>query len=355
MSTNTCEDTKNKLFVSPSQQDGIAAEAEALQLAYAADLIRESAMALRLPFSACAHAQMLMQRFYTQVSLRGHCAIWVVAAVLLVAAKVGDEARSVRHVANVVYDRLNVREGDAERVEHDGGWRRKGLEFYGAAGYDWKHEVILAERHLLKELGFRIEVELGHKFILVFVNTLRERSGAAGWRGGGGGWREVLQRAWNFANDALRLRVCVTEAAEVVACACVEMGLRKMGGGGVDGWEEVFGCNREDMRRVTKEIRMGYDMGTTEGRFVDYSLTEAFKKYHSGRGNGEKKVLDCGHLKDEKGNMAGRLEGAHMQGNDTKVDGVDKSKGMTSRMTELVDGRPRKKSRFSHYEFARPR
>lgn len=300
-------------FVSPSQLDGIRYQAESFQLAYTADLIRESATALRLPARACAMAQMLMQRFYTRASLRAHCVVWVAGAALLVSAKLCDESRSIRHVANVLYDRLHVREGNAEITTWKGEERRRPLDFYGAAGYDWKHELILTERYLLKELGFRVEVELPHKFVLIFVNTLRDKSRAAGWMEGAEEFRRLLQGAWNCANDVMRLRVCVAEQVETVACACIAMSTKRIGGVLPMGWEVVFGSCADEVGRICAEIAEGYEIGDTAGRFVDYSLTGVFKNYHAEDGVDEVnenrvKMGESEKRKMEKGDVPTDLE-----------------------------------------------
>lgn len=309
-------------FVSPSQLDGISDQVESLQLAYGADLIRESATALRLPARACSMAQMLMQRFYARASLRAHCMVWGAGAALLVSAKLCNESRSIRHMANVLYDRLHVREGDAETITWKGKERRRPLDFYGAAGYDWKHELILTERHLLKELGFRVEVELPHKFVLIFVNTLREKSRAAGWMDGAEEFRRLLQGAWNCANDVMRLRVCVAEEVEAVACGCIAMSTKRIGGMLPRGWETVFGSCKEQVGRICAEIVKGYEIGDTAGRFADYSLTEVLKKYHA------------------KGRVD-ELNKNSMRGARSEERKVEKRDAETERE------RPRKKSRFA--------
>lgn len=313
------------VFVSPSELDGILPEVEALQIACAADLIRESAVALRLPTRACSMAQMLLQRFYTCASLRAHCMVWVAGAALLVSSKLCDSSRSIRHVANVVHDRLHVREGDARVVRWNGVDRRWPLDFYGAGGYDWKHELIVTERHLLKELGFRVEVELPHKFVLIFVNTLRDKSRAVGWTEGAEEFRRLLQGAWNCANDVMRLRICATEEVERVACGCIAMSAKRMRGVLPKGWEAAFGSCEENVERICAEIERGYEMGETSGQFVDYSLTEVFKRYHA--------------KEETDGRIGKEMKGSRGEEGSTK-----------RRLTEAGGIERRKKSRFAAKE-----
>lgn len=294
-------------FLSPSQQDGISTTAETEQLAYAADLIRESAESLCLPHAVCVSAQLLLQRFYTRVSLKAHSTVFAAGACIMLRAKLGDEPRSVRHVANVLYDRLCEREGRASLVEWKGEKRQKPLDFFGAAGYDWKHGLISTERHILKELGFRLETEVPHKLVLIFVNTLREKAQAPAWTEHGiGVFQEMLQMAWNFANDSMRVRVCVTEEADAVACACIALATERLGESLPEGWEEVFGCEKKTLERVKEGIRQTYGIENTDGSFMDYSLSAAFQDYHpltpeaDGEKSGQKRLLPADDKSDGK-------------------------------------------------------
>lgn len=271
-------------YISPSQRDGISPSAETIQLAYAADLIRECSHALRLSQPVCVTAQMLLHRFYTCVSLRAHATIWTAGAAVLLSAKLADQPRTLRHVANVLNDRVNTREGVTDIVRWQGEGRLRPLDFFGAAGYDWKHELIATERHVLKELGFRLMVELPHKFVLIFVNTLRDKCGAPAWtQPGVQEYRKLLQRSWNYANDVMRIRVCVAEEPEAIACACISLGATHCSGRLPEGWQIVFGTSKEECARLVGEIRSLYEVPSAKGMLVDYSLSSAFERHHPGQ------------------------------------------------------------------------
>jgi hypothetical protein len=53
-----------------------------------------------------------------------------------------------------------------------------------------KNEMIKAERHMLKELGFNLYVEHSHKFLVSYLRLLNLVSN-----------KELAQCAWNYAND----------------------------------------------------------------------------------------------------------------------------------------------------------
>lgn len=289
-------------FISPSQKDGITSDAEAIQLAYAADLLRESATSLRLSHVACVSAQLLLQRFYTRVSLLAHNTIWAVGACLLISAKLADQPRNLRHIANVLHDRLCARENRADTVDWHGEKRRRPLEFYGAAGYDWKFELIATERHVLMELGFRLQAEVPHKFVLIFVNTLRDKARAPAWtERGANRFRRLLQIAWNFANDVMRIRVCVAEETETVACACIALAAESCGEELPGRWQKVFGCEAKDCERVKGSIRDSQRIASTKGKFVDHSLSDAFRDYHPQPVvDGERAVTGKRRIEDEE-------------------------------------------------------
>lgn len=265
-------------FVSPSELDGVGLAAEETALGHAADLMRSCAGSLRLSNATCVAAQLLLQRFYTQVSLHAHSTVWAAGACLLLAAKLCNEARSLRDVCSVVHDRLCAREGRGCRVEWEGLPRRRPLAFFAADGYDWKFGVLEAERHVLKVVGFRVGAETAHGYVLMFLNTLREKAGAGGWQTDGVvRWRRLLQKAWGLANGCMRGRVCVEVDVAVLACACVGVASVECGEGMVVGWERAFGCEIEECERVRKEVRRVVRIGDTRGMFVDYCEVEALR------------------------------------------------------------------------------
>lgn len=268
-------------FVSPSEQDGISRTAETRQLVYATDLIRDCSLSLRLSQSTCSTAQMFFHRFFARVSLRAHSSIWAAGASILLAAKLADQPRNLRLISNAIHDRLGAWEGTHETAECKGEVRRRPLDFFGVDGYDWKHGLIAAERHILKELGFRLQAELPHKFVLIFVNTLRDKGKAPAWTDAAvRPFRVFLQHSWNYANDVMRIRLCISEEPEVLAVACIALGAQKSDIRLPEGWETVFGSSTDECTRLKREIRESYEMSSTKGLLIDYSMSSTFEKFH---------------------------------------------------------------------------
>lgn len=246
--------------------DAIPHEIEELQLIYGCELIIACSRALRLPQPVAATGCVLFHRFFLDVSLRTHSHVWAASGALLLATKIEEQVRKIRDIANVLHAQLCVREGLGELAK-DG--QRVPLDFYGAFGYEWKRNIVQSELRILHELGFNVRVEHAHKFVLVFVNTLREKAHAGDWLNGGHTWRDVLQSAWKYANGALRLRLCVLEKAEDIACACIALGAAEVKVDLPEGWNDVFGSSAQNMKRIEAEIRRLYTLSPAAGRFVD--------------------------------------------------------------------------------------
>jgi cyclin L len=280
-------------LASPSMsiRDGVSSDVERVQLAYGADLISDCGVLLRLPRVAIVSAQVLFHRFYAVASLKAHSHIWIAAASLLVASKAEEHPRRIRHIANVVFHCFCSREG-LGAVEAGDAAKLLPLDYYGTSGYDWKCGIVIAERHLLKELGFRVLVEHAHKFVLVFVNTLRDKAGCVDWgdegldygRGTCNGdrsspamWRRVLQGSWDFANDAHRAQgPAALHRPEVVACACIGLAAREANLQLPDRWQEVFG-GVDIGSRLEDAIRAASAEPQTAGRFLDVARSEVAK------------------------------------------------------------------------------
>ncbi|PXF46617.1 Cyclin-L1 [Gracilariopsis chorda] len=223
---------------------------------------------------------MLLHRFYTQVSIVAHSTIWAAGACILLSTKLADETRSLRHVVNVVYDRVIHRQNmPVETVAVGGRNCRRPIEYYGAEGYHWKFAFIATERHILKELGFRLAMELPHNFILIFVNTLRDKAGAPGWSECEGDFKALLQTAWDYANDLLIDQLCVREAPEALACSCISLATEHCEGSLPDGWETVLGSSKEECERLALYIRALYKRSAWISCYKNYSRAQVLEKF----------------------------------------------------------------------------
>lgn len=248
----------------PSRQDNITESQEFIQRAYGCELIQECGILLRLSQVVMATAQVFFHRFYHRCSLAKYNHIWMAAAALFLACKVEEQLRRLRQVVSVVYYCFTKRETGVGKL----------LDIYGAQGYEWKMEVVKAERFLLKELGFHTGVEHPHKFILVYLNTLRSHSGIDAQDAH---WKSFLQRSWNYANDMLRTDLCCRVPPEYIACGCIYLAAKDCGIPLPEGrvqWWQVFEVDIEGIQLVESYAKRIYQMEKLAGKYIDWTRRE---------------------------------------------------------------------------------
>ena len=93
----------------------------------------------------------------------------------------------------------------------------KPLELGGVRYTEWKEELIMIERYLLKELGFSFYhiMDHPHKYILYYVKLLD-------------GSPELAQASWNYLNDSSRIDISLRYPAKDIACCAIFMAARKI-------------------------------------------------------------------------------------------------------------------------------
>eukprot|EP00871_Galdieria_phlegrea_P001455 jgi/Galph1/230/GphlegSOOS_G4898.1 len=251
----------------PSRHDQITEEQEFLQRVYGCELIQECGILLRLSQVVMATGQVFFHRFYHRCSLGKFNHIWMAAAALFLACKVEEQLRRLREVVTVVYYCFTKRESKLGKL----------LDAYGAQGYEWKMEVVKAERFLLKELGFHTGVEHPHKFILVYLNTLRSHSGIDTQDEN---WKSLLQRSWNYANDMLRTDLCCRVPPEYIACGCIYLAANDcdivLSEGRIKWWQ-VFGVEEDGIHLVADTAGRLYQLEKVAGRYEDLTSRERIR------------------------------------------------------------------------------
>ncbi|CAH9143832.1 unnamed protein product [Cuscuta epithymum] len=196
--------TDEQLMNSPSRRDGIDEATETTLQIYGCDLIQESGILLKLPQAVMATGQVLFHRFYGKKSFARFNVKRVAASCVWLASKLEECPRKARQVL-IVFHRLECRRENLP-IEH--------LDTSSKKYLDLRADLIRAERHLLKEMGFICHVEHPHKFISNYIATLEMPD-------------ELRQEAWNLANDSLRTTLCVRFKSEVVACGVVYAAARR--------------------------------------------------------------------------------------------------------------------------------
>lgn len=92
------------------------------------------------------------------------------------------------------------------------------LELGGSRYNEWKDELLLIERHILKEMGFSLYTIMDHphKYLLYYTKLLNGSS-------------ELSQIAWNYLNDSMRLDLSLRYLSREIACASIYLSARHLG------------------------------------------------------------------------------------------------------------------------------
>jgi cyclin L len=225
-----------ELEASPSRHDGVDAALESQLRRYGCDALAEAVVLLHLPQAVACTAQVLLHRFYCKRSL----AEFDVKVVSIAAFWLGAKLEEVIEIDSPTKLRLRDILMVFYRV-----FRRKDnkildiLDPYSHRYDLLKTEVVRTERHVLRAFGFIVHVEHPHRFVLTFGQLL-------------GLDKELLQEAWNLANDSLRIPLCVRHKSEVVACGLLFLAARRLSVPMPENppWWEVFGVSQSQLLEV---------------------------------------------------------------------------------------------------------
>lgn len=222
---------------------------------FSCDLIQNTGILLNLPQMVMTTAQMLLQKLYHRpdCNFDSYPIETTAIASLLLASKIEDNPRESREVFEaficVISEKL--------RKDYD---KKYVLKF-------WEHDkvkkdVILAERGILRDLGFNIISSYPHKIIVTIynalVNVLDEHRNV--WTEAVN--QEVLQEAWNYCNDSLRTEAFIKFSQEAIACACIQLACahRKPFPKSTDGreWYCLFSKNGDEVESAMRMLENSY-------------------------------------------------------------------------------------------------
>jgi transcription initiation factor TFIIIB Brf1 subunit/transcription initiation factor TFIIB len=194
----------------PSFLDGVAPEIETRLRLYGCEFIQSMAILLAVPQVSVATAEILFHRLYMRKSFKKLNVKNVASACLYLACKIEETERSWKDVLNVV--RLLFLRADNRPFAP----LNRAIPANDTLYWDMRRDLIVTESHVLKELGFLVQVEHPHKFILSYLNVL-------------GGDNLFAQAAWSLVNDALRTTACVYFRPEAIAVTALFIAARRLG------------------------------------------------------------------------------------------------------------------------------
>lgn len=226
-------------------------EPEGLML-FACDIIQNAGILLKLPQVAMTTAEILLHRVYqtAEYTFDKYPIDITSMAALFLAAKIEEYPRKAREVIDVFTYTISTKlekEMTLNFNEHE----------------RIREELITAERKLLKTLGFNLLSSYPHKILVNYYhaivhaldpehNVWKERDN-----------QKLLQRAWNYCNDCLRIDVFIKYSKEVVACACIQLAcedLQMLFPKSTNGreWYLLFVENESEVNDAMKMIRSLY-------------------------------------------------------------------------------------------------
>ncbi len=222
----------------PSFVDGVPAEIETQLRLFGCEFIQSMSILLKVPQATVATAEILFHRLYMRKSLKRLNVKNAATACLYLACKIEETERSWKDVINVVH-LLFLRAAGQPYAPLD-----RTNDAQNAVYWDMRNDIVVTERHVLKELGFLVQVEHPHKFILSFLNVL-------------GGDDEFAQHAWSLVNDAMRTTACVYHRPEAIAVTALYIAARRLAiplPERPEPWWHLFDVRLDEIERIGVQL-----------------------------------------------------------------------------------------------------
>ncbi|ODN05484.1 Cyclin-L1 [Orchesella cincta] len=252
-----------KLSPTPSSLDGLDEDNEMDLRIMGCELITTAGILLKLPQTAMATGQVLFQRFYYSKSFIRQPMEPTAMACIYLASKIEEAPRRIRDVVNVFHHIKLVRAGKPIQPM-----------ILDAAYIRTKNDVTLAERRVLKELGFCVHVKHPHKLIVIYLQQLTYDNES-----------EFVQLSWNYMSDALRSNVFVRYTPEAIACACIYLSARilKIPLPNNPPWFVIFDTTEAQIVDICENILTLYDRPKVNYEQLEKKLEQLIKAYQDSK------------------------------------------------------------------------
>jgi len=241
LSLDNCIFPSEMLDETPSMKDGLDRDVENELRRWGCELIQVAGLLLKLPQTAMATGQVILQRFYYIKSVIHHDVETCAMACVFLAAKIEENPRRLRDVINV-WDHIKQKVVKHSEIPIP-------MDYYGTQYLNIKNDVIKSERRILKELGFCVHVKHPHKIIITYLQILEHEKNVA-----------LARSAWNYMNDSLRTDVFVRFSPDIIACACIFLAARtvKVNLPMKPAWWLLFDASYDDIEDISSCIMRLY-------------------------------------------------------------------------------------------------
>ncbi|KAI8992461.1 cyclin-like protein [Pilobolus umbonatus] len=190
--TNMWQFTQEDISQSPSiTKDGMSVEEEMLWRIRGVCCIQTVGSRLELPLSTIATATVLFHRFYTRESFKDYCYSLVGATCLFLAGKSDEASRKVEDVARAWLNQIE--EPVFEDIDQ------------------LSDEILYYELLVLDVTCCDLTIELPYHTLMQLAEYFNTPE-------------EILVSCLTYANDSLRIPLCTTYEAKMIAAACFQMG-----------------------------------------------------------------------------------------------------------------------------------
>eukprot|EP00180_Rhodochaete_pulchella_P000223 Plantae.Rhodophyta-Rhodochaete_pulchella.ctg1158.p1 GENE.Plantae.Rhodophyta-Rhodochaete_pulchella.ctg1158~~Plantae.Rhodophyta-Rhodochaete_pulchella.ctg1158.p1 ORF type:complete len:292 (+),score=41.34 Plantae.Rhodophyta-Rhodochaete_pulchella.ctg1158:27-878(+) len=193
--------TPEQLVDTPSRRDGLSADVEHGLMMTHYKYMHECARGLKIPQLTVAVSIKFFQQFYMLESMVKHRPHEVAAACLFLACKVSETHRKIK---DVIFHTVKMRTGAVLGDDVVEGTERYKEE---------KRALLLKERDVLRMLNFRLHVDHPYKYMFELCKAYFGQHTAE--------YREVLQLAFNFANDSFQTYLHISYDEREIASVAV--------------------------------------------------------------------------------------------------------------------------------------
>jgi hypothetical protein len=274
-------------YKTPSELSGMSEIEELKTRIFCNSIIQESGIVLRLPQMTILTAMNIFNRLYWKISYTTIEPFHALCASIFIATKTEETLRRLRDVISSCYYILKKKEKGVKILSNMKFQKELVLDVLSDEYLNLKSNVMVVETYMLKELGFFLYAlsDHPHKYLIHFIKILR-------------GTRELLQRSWNYLNDAYKTSLAVNYPPHVLACAAIFLAARMyyfVLPNSVKWWE-TFDTKIEDVQDVAAEILNLFEIGK-----IDLNDIRIIMKKYSKEFNEEEEKRKMVKIEDVQG------------------------------------------------------